>query len=66
MPFVMMCGLPSSGKSFYANRLKEYLENEVKKSVKVITDEKFYYEDKNLIYMGNSMFNICYEFAYKL
>ena len=48
----MMVGLPSSGKTYYTNILKDYLENQLKKTVKVISDEKFYYEDKNSIYMG--------------
>lgn len=53
MPFVMLVGLPSSGKTFYANVLKEYLENELKKVVKLIKEETFYYDqDKNSIFMG--------------
>jgi tRNA uridine 5-carbamoylmethylation protein Kti12 len=61
MPFVMMVGLPSSGKTYYTNILKDYLENQLKKTVKVISDEKFYYEDKNSIYMGKNFNNITQE-----
>ena len=42
----------NKGKTHCANVLKEYLENQLNKSVKLIRDENFYYEDKNLIHMG--------------
>lgn len=61
MPFVMLVGLPSSGKTFYANVLKEYLENELKKVVKLIKEETFYYDqDKNSIFMGMFWFKARY------
>ncbi len=51
MPFVMLCGLASSGKTYYTNLLKEYFQNNLKKTVKVISDTDFI-KEKNLVYLG--------------
>lgn len=51
MPFVMMCGLPSSGKTYYANKLAEFLRNNMNKNV-IIVNESQFMKDKNSVYMG--------------
>lgn len=59
MPFVMMCGLPSSGKTYYANRLAEYMRS-LNKNVVIVNEDPFI-KDKNLVYLGNLLnlvFNI--------
>lgn len=52
MPFVMMCGLPSSGKSYLVAKLVEYLKNDHKKNVHVIDDAAYLSSSKNSIYQG--------------
>ena len=51
MPFVMLSGLPSSGKTFYTKLLVEYLTNKMNKKVHVVQDS-IYCNDKNSIYFG--------------
>ena len=55
MPFVMMCGLPSSGKSHVAKQLMEHLEKS-RPGVKChrVSDEDFFEGDsrKNQVYAG--------------
>lgn len=51
MPFVMLCGLPSSGKTHYANLIKKYLTETCQKNVVSLTDS-MYCQDKNSVYMG--------------
>lgn len=51
MPYVMFCGLPSSGKTFLKDQLIDYLQNEQKKTVRVICDNDFI-ADKNSVYFG--------------
>jgi tRNA uridine 5-carbamoylmethylation protein Kti12 len=53
MPFVMMCGLPSSGKSHYTSMIKKYLEDAMHKKVVVISDTMFC-KDKNSVFMSNA------------
>ena len=50
MPFVMLCGLPSSGKTSTTSKLVDYFNN-LKKNVKVICDNDFITE-KNSVYSG--------------
>ena len=38
MPLVMLCGYPSSGKTFFSNKLQKYLES-IQKNVVVISDD---------------------------
>lgn len=52
MPFVMMCGLPSSGKTHYANLLANYLKETHAKNAIIINDQMFC-SDKNSVYMGS-------------
>lgn len=54
MPFVMMCGLPSSGKTYYANKLAEFLRS-LNKNV-VIVNENPFIKNKNLVYLGKLLF----------
>ena len=50
----MMCGLPSSGKTTYANQLKKYLEETyVGKNILIINDSMFC-KDKNSVFMDPS------------
>lgn len=46
----MLCGLPSSGKTFTTAKLVDYFNN-LKKNVKVICDNDFINE-KNSVYLG--------------
>jgi tRNA uridine 5-carbamoylmethylation protein Kti12 len=55
MPFVIMCGLPSSGKTYYATLLADYLKNTLNKTVHVINDNMFI-NNKNEIYIGKLKF----------
>ena len=57
MPFVMMCGLPSSGKSFYAKVLADHLKNNMNKNVIIVDDGQFLIE-KNSVYMSECLFQI--------
>lgn len=52
MPFVMMCGLPSSGKSHYAKLLKDHLEKSRGVKCYRISDEDFFEGEfgKNQVY----------------
>jgi uridine kinase len=54
MPFVMICGLPSSGKTYFTNAFHEYLKKNFKIEP-VIISETMFIKDKNSIYMGNSL-----------
>ena len=38
MPLVLICGYPSSGKSRIAGQIKDYLESDKQKVVKVLTE----------------------------
>lgn len=49
MPFVLMCGFPSSGKSSRVEKLKQFLTEEKQATVNVITDQDFEI-DKNAVY----------------
>jgi protein KTI12 len=51
MPLVLMCGLPSSGKTNRTNELKEYFEKHSDKTVYIINDMNFNI-DKNIYYSG--------------
>ena len=51
MPFVMMCGLPSSGKTYYAKILSDYIKETLNKNVIIVEDSSFL-TDKNSVYMG--------------
>ena len=53
MPFVMLCGLPSSGKTFYCSKLVEYFKG-LDKKVNVINDS-MYCTDKNSVFLGKKM-----------
>lgn len=53
MPLVVMCGYPSSGKSTWAKKLSEYLEQEHGKQVHVVREEEHLRGDKNDILDGN-------------
>ena len=53
MPLVLICGYPSSGKSRIAGQIKDYLESDKQKVVKVITENSYVnHHMKNEIYMG--------------
>ena len=52
MPFVIMSGLPSSGKTYYATMLADHLREKLNKTVHVINDNMFI-NNKNEIFMGN-------------
>ncbi|KAL5019962.1 hypothetical protein ScPMuIL_002854 [Solemya velum] len=49
MPLLILCGLPSSGKSRRAQELDDYLSNELNKKVNTITDH-YDGRDKNVVY----------------
>ncbi|XP_077993837.1 protein KTI12 homolog [Glandiceps talaboti] len=49
MPLVIMCGLPSSGKTKRSEELQKYLESQTDKSVHVISDHSVGV-DKNYVY----------------
>ena len=51
MPFVVMCGCPSSGKTTRALQLKTYLNSNTKLEVQIISDGDFGI-DKNDVYAG--------------
>ncbi len=53
MPFIMLCGLPSSGKTLYCSKLEEYLKN-LDKKVHVIND-LMYCKDKNSVFLGKKV-----------
>lgn len=53
MPFVMMCGLPSSGKTYYTSILSDYFKNKLNKNVLVINESSFI-SDKNSVYLGKT------------
>ncbi len=48
-----MCGLPSSGKTYIANALKDYLEENYKCDTIIVNDSMFCH-DKNSVYMGKT------------
>jgi protein KTI12 len=52
MPFIMLCGLPSSGKTYYCNKLVEYLTT-LEKQTHVINDA-MYCNDKNADYLDST------------
>ena len=54
MPFIMLCGLPSSGKTTYCSQLVDYLKG-LDKKVYVINDS-MYCKDKNSVFLGNFRF----------
>lgn len=54
MPFVMLCGLPSSGKTHYCNLLVDHFKNTFNKNAHVINDALFC-TDKNAVYKGISV-----------
>ena len=56
MPFVAICGFPSSGKSTRARELESYLCKEKGVNTRIIADCDFGL-DKNVIYAGKSVFN---------
>ena len=56
MPFVAICGFPSSGKSTRAKELESYLCKEKGVNSRIIADCDFGL-DKNVIYAGKSVFN---------
>ena len=41
MPLVLICGYPSSGKSRIAGQIKDYLESDKQKVVKVLTENSY-------------------------
>ncbi|CAL8143260.1 unnamed protein product [Orchesella dallaii] len=47
MPLVVMCGYPSSGKSYWTKKLSEYLEKEQGKQVQVVREEEQFRGEKN-------------------
>lgn len=53
MPFVMLCGLPSSGKTARCNKLAKYLKDTENCNVHVVNDNMFG-KDKNKIYSGEA------------
>ena len=53
MPFVMMCGLPSAGKTYNAEIIKNHLINNCQKNVILINDGMFC-KDKNQVFMDSS------------
>ncbi|XP_012563024.2 protein KTI12 homolog [Hydra vulgaris] len=50
MPLVLICGFPCSGKTKIAHEIKEYLENEQKKKVIVVSENDLVAEKRNEIY----------------
>ena len=54
MPFVEMCGLPSSGKSTRAKELEAYLCREKGLNSRIISETEFGL-NKNDIYAGKSV-----------
>ena len=55
MPLIVLCGLPSSGKTTRAKQLAEYFENS-SKTVSIIHDHSFI-NDKNKVYSGFKPYN---------
>ena len=56
MPLVVITGIPSSGKSKRASQLKEYLEQDHKKTVHIVSDNEVISSSnmsKNALYKGN-------------
>ncbi len=51
MPFVVMCGLPSSGKTSRAHELKAYLNDQKGVNVNIISDHGLDV-NKNDVYAG--------------
>ena len=51
MPLIIICGLPSSGKTTRTNELKEYFEKNLSKVVHVVSDNNFNI-NKNACYSG--------------
>ncbi|KAL4216392.1 kti12 [Mactra antiquata] len=49
MPFILLCGFPSSGKSRRASELEEFFKNKCEKSVNVISDHSIGV-DRNKVY----------------
>lgn len=47
----MMCGLPSSGKTYLTNQLVDYFKNTQNRNVIVVSDSAFI-KDKNSLYQG--------------
>ncbi|XP_065650091.1 protein KTI12 homolog [Hydra vulgaris] len=50
MPLVLICGFPCSGKTKIAHEIKEYMENEQKKKVIVVSENDLVAEKRNEIY----------------
>ena len=49
MPFVLLCGLPSSGKTTRCLELKQFLSEKMGKTVNVVSDSEFDVQ-KNEVY----------------
>lgn len=52
MPFVLVCGYPSSGKSKRTEDIRNYLSEQTERLVHVISDHTLKF-DKNKVYAGN-------------
>lgn len=52
MPFVLVCGYPSSGKSKRTEDIRNYLSEKTERLVHVISDHTLKF-DKNKVYAGN-------------
>jgi tRNA uridine 5-carbamoylmethylation protein Kti12 len=57
MPFVMICGLPCSGKTYFVNAFKDYLQANYEFPVIIINDSMFC-DDKNKAYSGKFYINL--------
>lgn len=55
MPFVLMCGLPSSGKTTRAKILEEYLIKEHETKVIIVSDKEHLNLDKNEVYNDSKL-----------
>ena len=55
MPFVLMCGFPSSGKSTRAEQLRQHITETTKRTVLIVGDETIGI-DKNDVYAGSILF----------
>ena len=51
MPFVLVCGFPSSGKSKRTEDLRDYLSENTGRIIHVISDHTLGF-DKNKVYAG--------------
>jgi len=54
MPFIIMCGLPSSGKTTRTNELKKYFEDNQSKRTIIVSDHR-HDVDKNDVYLGSDI-----------